>query len=45
VDGSAYTVQNVGVLGAKAQTGRLQDYLGLAAALALAVFAAVWYLA
>ncbi len=45
VDGSAYTVQNVGILGAKAQTGRLQDYLALAAALALGVFAAVWYLA
>lgn len=45
VDGSAYTVQNVGALGAKVQTGRLQDYLGLAATLALCVFAAVWYFA
>jgi NADH:ubiquinone oxidoreductase subunit 5 (chain L)/Multisubunit Na+/H+ antiporter, MnhA subunit len=45
VDGSAYTVQNVGVLGAKVQSGRLQDYLGLAAALALGIFALVWYLA
>ena len=45
VDGSAYTVQNVGVLGAKVQSGRLQDYLALTAALALIVFAAVWYLA
>jgi len=45
VDGSAYTVQRVGVLGAKTQTGRLQDYLALAAALALVVFAAAWYLA
>ncbi|MBU1228446.1 MAG: Na(+)/H(+) antiporter subunit D [Proteobacteria bacterium] len=45
VDGSAYTVQNVGVLSARVQTGRLQDYLGLAAALALCVFAAVWYFA
>jgi multicomponent Na+:H+ antiporter subunit D len=45
VDGSAYTVQNVGVLSAKVQTGRLQDYLGLAATLALCVFAAVWYFA
>ena len=45
VDGSAYTVQNVGVLGAKAQTGRLQEYLGLAAALGIGIFALVWYLA
>ena len=45
VDGSAYTVQNVGVLGARVQTGRLQEYLGLAAALALGIFALVWYLA
>ncbi len=45
VDGSAYTVRNIGVIGAKAQTGRLQDYLAAAAALALVVFAAVWYLA
>ena len=45
VDGSAYTVQNVGVLSAKVQTGRIQDYLGLAATLALCVFAVVWYFA
>jgi multicomponent Na+:H+ antiporter subunit D len=45
VDGSAYTVMNVGKLGARVQTGRLQDYLGLAAILALCVFALVWYLA
>ncbi|MDD4732180.1 MAG: Na(+)/H(+) antiporter subunit D [Desulfovibrio sp.] len=45
VDGSAYTVMNVGKLGAKVQTGRLQDYLGLAAILALCVFALVWYFA
>jgi len=45
VDGSAYTVQNVGVLGAKVQSGRLQEYLGLAAALALGIFALIWYLA
>ena len=45
VDGSAYTVQSVGVLGARVQSGRLQDYLGLAAALALGIFALVWYLA
>ena len=45
VDGSAYTVRNIGVLGAKVQSGRLQDYLGLTAALALGIFALVWYLA
>ena len=45
VDGSAYTVRNIGVVGAKVQSGRLQDYLGLTAALALGIFALVWYLA
>jgi multicomponent Na+:H+ antiporter subunit D len=43
VDGSAYTVRKVGKVGARAQTGNLQDYLGMAAVLALCVFALVWY--
>jgi multicomponent Na+:H+ antiporter subunit D len=44
VDGSAYAVLGVGRLGAKAQNGNLQDYLALAALLALIVFGLVWYL-
>ncbi|HBE95318.1 MAG TPA: Na(+)/H(+) antiporter subunit D [Desulfovibrio sp.] len=43
VDGSAYTVRNVGRVGAKVQNGSLQDYLALAAVLALCVFGLVWY--
>lgn len=43
VDGSAYTVRKVGKVGAKAQTGRLQDYLGMTAVLALCIFALIWY--
>ena len=43
VDGTAYTVQGIGRGGAKVQTGQLQDYLGLAAVLALVVFGLVWY--
>jgi multicomponent Na+:H+ antiporter subunit D len=43
VDGSAYTVRNAGQLGAKVQNGNLQDYLALAAVLALCVFGLVWY--
>ena len=44
VDGSAYTVRGIGRLGARVQTGRLQEYLAMAAVLALSVFALVWYL-
>ncbi|WP_243546817.1 Na(+)/H(+) antiporter subunit D [Pseudodesulfovibrio tunisiensis] len=43
VDGSAYTVRNIGRLGARVQTARLQDYLALAAVLGLGIFALVWY--
>lgn len=43
VDGSAYTVRNIGRAGAKAQTARLQDYLAFAAVLGLGIFALVWY--
>jgi len=43
VDGSAYTVRNVGRAGAKVQTARLQDYLALATVLGLGIFALVWY--
>ena len=43
VDGSAYTVRNAGRVGAKVQNGNLQDYLALAAVLALCVFGLVWY--
>ena len=43
VDGSAYTVQSIGRGGARVQTGRLQDYLGLAAVLALIIFGLIWY--
>ncbi|MTJ80808.1 MAG: Na(+)/H(+) antiporter subunit D [Telmatospirillum sp.] len=44
VDGSAVTVLGIGRLGAKAQNGNLQDYLALAATLALILFGLVWYL-
>ncbi len=44
VDGSARTVRGIGGLGARTQNGSLQDYLGLAAFLALCVFGLVWYL-
>ncbi len=44
VDGTAYTVRNIGKTGAKIQTGRLQDYLGLAVVIALCVYGLVWYL-
>jgi multicomponent Na+:H+ antiporter subunit D len=43
VDGSAYTVRNIGRAGAKVQTARLQDYLAMAAILGLGIFALVWY--
>jgi len=43
VDGSAYTVRNIGRFGAKAQTANLQDYLAFAAVLGLGIFALVWY--
>lgn len=44
VDGTAYSVMGLGRLGAKAQNGDLQRYLGLAVILALIVFALYWYL-
>ncbi|SMF39350.1 Na(+)/H(+) antiporter subunit D [Desulfovibrio gilichinskyi] len=44
VDGTAYTVRNIGRTGAKIQTGRLQDYLGLAVFFALCIYGLVWYL-
>jgi multicomponent Na+:H+ antiporter subunit D len=43
VDGSAYTVRNIGRVGAKAQTANLQDYLAFATVLGLGIFALVWY--
>ncbi|MFH1912706.1 MAG: Na(+)/H(+) antiporter subunit D [Pseudomonadota bacterium] len=43
VDGSAYTVRNIGRAGAKVQNARLQDYLAYAAVLGLGIFALVWY--
>ncbi|WP_027722265.1 Na(+)/H(+) antiporter subunit D [Maridesulfovibrio zosterae] len=43
VDGTAYTVRNIGRTGAKIQTGRLQDYLGLAVFIALCIYGLVWY--
>jgi multicomponent Na+:H+ antiporter subunit D len=43
VDGTAHGVRLIGRLGALAQNGRLQSYLGLAIILALAIFAIVWY--
>ncbi|NJB67681.1 multicomponent Na+:H+ antiporter subunit D [Desulfobaculum xiamenense] len=43
VDGTAYTVRGIGRTTAKAQTGRLQDYLALAALLGLGIFAVVWF--
>ncbi len=43
VDGSAYTVRGIGRISARAQTGRLQDYLAWALILALGVFAVIWW--
>jgi multicomponent Na+:H+ antiporter subunit D len=43
VDGTAYMVRGLGRLGALAQNGRLQHYLGLMVTLALIVFGLVWY--
>ncbi|EPR43616.1 NADH/Ubiquinone/plastoquinone (complex I) [Desulfovibrio sp. X2] len=43
VDGTAYTTRSVGERAATVQTGRLTDYLGLAAALAFAALALVLY--
>ncbi|MDR1578558.1 MAG: Na(+)/H(+) antiporter subunit D [Deltaproteobacteria bacterium] len=43
VDGSARDVKRVGQLGALAQNGRLQQYLGLAVFLALVILAVLWY--
>jgi multicomponent Na+:H+ antiporter subunit D len=43
VDGSACGVKGLGHLAAMLQGGRLQRYLGLMVALALIVFALVWY--
>ena len=43
VDGSACMVRGLGRLGALAQNGRLQHYLGMMAALALVIFAIIWY--
>ena len=43
VDGTAYSVRNVGWLSSKLQTGRLQDYLAWMTVTALLVFAVVWW--
>jgi multicomponent Na+:H+ antiporter subunit D len=43
VDGSAYGVRGLGRIGALAQNGRLQHYLGLMVILALAILAFFWY--
>ncbi|WP_027180465.1 Na(+)/H(+) antiporter subunit D [Maridesulfovibrio bastinii] len=44
VDGTAYTVKNIGRAGARVQTGRIQDYLALAVFLALCIYGLVAYL-
>ena len=43
VDGTAYGVRGIGRLGAMAQNGDLQRYLGLAFIMALIGFALIWY--
>ncbi len=43
VDGSAYSVRNIGQFGARVQAANLQDYLAYAAVLGLGIFALVWY--
>ncbi|QGY41659.1 Na(+)/H(+) antiporter subunit D [Pseudodesulfovibrio cashew] len=43
VDGSAYSVRNIGRFGAKVQNANLQDYLAYATVLGLGIFALVWY--
>lgn len=43
VDGSAYGVRGIGRGLAKAQTGRIQDYLALAVLLGLGIFAVIWF--
>ena len=45
VDWLAYRVRGVGKGTARFQSGRLQDYLAMAALLGLGIFALVWYLA
>ncbi|MDL2272010.1 Na(+)/H(+) antiporter subunit D [Desulfovibrio sp. OttesenSCG-928-I05] len=45
VDGTAYGVRNIGRLGAKAQNGDLQRYLGMTVILALIGFVLIWYFA
>lgn len=44
VDGSALTVSDAGRLGAKVQSGNLQNYLAMAGVLFLLLFGLVWYL-
>ncbi|PKU26144.1 Na(+)/H(+) antiporter subunit D [Telmatospirillum siberiense] len=44
VDGSAITVSDVGRLGAKLQSGNLQNYLAMTGVLFLLIFGLVWYL-
>ena len=44
VDGSAYSVRNIGRAGAKLQSAQLQNYLALAAVFGLGIFFLVWYL-
>ncbi|GFK92557.1 Na(+)/H(+) antiporter subunit A [Fundidesulfovibrio magnetotacticus] len=44
VDGAAYATAGAGRLAASAQTGRLQTYLGASLAIAVLVFALVWFL-
>jgi multicomponent Na+:H+ antiporter subunit D len=43
VDGSALGVKGLGTIGALAQNGRLQHYLGLMVVLGLLIFAFFWY--
>ncbi len=45
VDGTAYTVRGIGKISSRVQTGRLQDYLAWATFIALAIYAAVLWLA
>jgi multicomponent Na+:H+ antiporter subunit D len=43
VDGTAWTVRGIGWVAARAQTGRLQDYLSAAVIVGLVIFAWVWF--
>jgi multicomponent Na+:H+ antiporter subunit D len=44
LDGTAYTVRDLGGVAARGETGRLQDYLAGLVVLGVGIFALVWYL-